>query len=111
MLSQEEAREAVIVALDCSRDDALSLADKLAGRASWVKVGMTLYYACGPSIVEQLRKRGLHVFLDLKLHDIPFQVRGAARVASLVGADLLSVHGLGGSEMVAQARAFERRPR
>ncbi|MCC6103489.1 MAG: orotidine-5'-phosphate decarboxylase [Olegusella sp.] len=105
MLSQEKAREAVIVALDCSRDDALSLADKLAGRASWVKVGMTLYYACGPSIVEQLRKRGLHVFLDLKLHDIPFQVRGAARAASLVGADLLSVHGLGGSEMVAQARA------
>jgi orotidine-5'-phosphate decarboxylase len=52
-----------------------------------------------------MRERGLNVFLDLKLHDIPFQVKGAARSASLTGADILSIHGLGSSAMVAQARA------
>ena len=46
-----EARERVIVALDCDREEALSLADALSGHAKWLKVGMTLYYAEGPSIV------------------------------------------------------------
>jgi orotidine-5'-phosphate decarboxylase len=67
-------------------------------------VGMTLYYACGPEVVSELRARGFRVFLDLKLHDIPHQVRGAAEAAALAGADLLTVHGLGGSAMVAAAR-------
>ena len=104
MLSEEEARDAVIVALDCGRDRAEELADQLAGRARWVKVGMTLFYAEGPEMVRSMQERGLKVFLDLKLHDIPFQVGGAARSAALTGADLLSVHGLGGAAMVAKAR-------
>ena len=105
MLSEDRARESVIIALDCARDEAISLADSLSGRACWVKVGMTLFYAEGPSIVSEMHMRGLKVFLDLKLHDIPFQVRGAARSASLAGADILSIHGMGSAEMVAQARA------
>ena len=105
MLTEQEARDAVIVALDCGADEALALADRLAGKARWVKVGMTLFYAEGPRIVEAMRERGLRVFLDLKLHDIPFQVRGAARSASLTGADILSIHGLGTAAMVEQARA------
>lgn len=105
MLTEDEARDAIIVALDCGRDEALELADRLSGRARWVKVGMTLFYAEGPAIVSAMRERGLNVFLDLKLHDIPFQVKGAARSASLTGADILSIHGLGSSAMVAQARA------
>jgi orotidine-5'-phosphate decarboxylase len=105
MLTEDEARDAIIVALDCGRDEALGLADRLSGRARWVKVGMTLFYAEGPAIVSAMRERGLNVFLDLKLHDIPFQVKGAARSASLTGADILSIHGLGSSAMVAQARA------
>ena len=104
MLTEEAARDAVIIALDCGRDEAISLADRLAGKARWVKVGMTLFYAEGPAIVEAMRERGLKVFLDLKLHDIPFQVRGAAHSASLTGADILSIHGLGTAAMVAQAR-------
>ncbi|ERI03802.1 orotidine-5'-phosphate decarboxylase [Atopobium sp. oral taxon 810] len=103
-LSVEQARDAVIMALDCSHEEALELAAQLEGRARWVKVGMTLYYACGPAIVQEMHERGLKVFLDLKLHDIPFQIRGAARAASLVGADILSIHGLGGAEMVGEAR-------
>ena len=104
-LSVEQARDAIIIALDCNHEEALELAVQLEGRARWVKVGMTLYYACGPVIVQEMHERGLKVFLDLKLHDIPFQIRGAARAASLVGADILSIHGLGGAEMVGEARA------
>ncbi len=104
-LTEEEARDAVIVALDCDRDEAFHLADLLAGKARWVKVGMTLYYAYGPEMVRAMHDRGFKVFLDLKLHDIPFQIHGAARSASMVGADILSIHGLGGADMVAQARA------
>ena len=97
-----EARERVIVALDCDREEALSLADALSGHAKWLKVGMTLYYAEGPSIVREFKERGFKVFLDLKFHDIPHQVRGAARSAA--GADLLSVHGLGAGAMLKAAR-------
>ncbi len=94
-------RERVIVALDCAADEALRLADALEGRASWLKVGMTLYYACGPAIVRALKDRGFNVFLDLKLHDIPFQVEGAAASAAASGADMITMHALGGAAMLA----------
>ncbi len=67
-------------------------------------MGMTLYYAEGPEIVKTFKDLGFKVFLDLKFHDIPHQVRGAARSASLAGADLLSVHGLGSGAMLAACR-------
>lgn len=105
MLTYEEASDKVIIALDCGRERALELADMLAGKATWVKVGMTLFFAEGPSVVAAMRERGLRVFLDLKVHDIPFQVQGAVRAASLTGADILSIHGLGSSAMIAAARA------
>ncbi|MBR2682164.1 MAG: orotidine 5'-phosphate decarboxylase, partial [Atopobiaceae bacterium] len=105
MLTTEQARDAIIVALDCDRETALELADKLSGKAVWVKVGMTLFYRYGPAIVDEMRARGLRVFLDLKLHDIPFQIHGAAFSASLTGADILSIHGLGGAAMISEGRA------
>lgn len=92
--------ERIIVALDCGRDEAMELASALAGRARWVKVGMTLYYACGPSIIAAFKQRGFDVFLDLKLHDIPFQVEGAAKAAALTGVDMLTLHTLGGQAML-----------
>lgn len=94
------AEERIIVALDCGRDEAMELAQKLSGMARWVKVGMTLYYACGPSIISAFKQRGFKVFLDLKLHDIPFQVEGAAYSAAMTGADMLTMHTLGGQEML-----------
>ena len=57
------AEERIIVALDCSRDEAMELADALRGRARWVKIGMTLYYACGPSIIAAFKQRGFKVQL------------------------------------------------
>ncbi|MBM6779139.1 orotidine-5'-phosphate decarboxylase [Collinsella tanakaei] len=100
---ETDARERVIVAIDCGRERALELADALSGHACWLKVGMTLFYAEGPAIVREIRERGFKVFLDLKLHDIPHQVRGAAEAAASTGADLLTVHGLGAGPMMAAA--------
>ena len=101
---ENDARESIIVAVDCDRDRALELADDLSGHARWLKVGMTLYYAEGPAIVRQFKELGFKVFLDLKFHDIPHQVRGAARSAALAGADLLTAHGLGSAAMLAACR-------
>lgn len=101
---ENDARERIIVAIDCGREEALRLADALSGHARWLKVGMTLFYAEGPAIVREFRERGFKVFLDLKFHDIPHQVRGAARSAALAGADLMSVHGLGSGAMLAACR-------
>ena len=97
-------QERIIVALDCGRDEAMRLAEVLRGRAKWVKVGMTLYYACGPSIVAAFKQRGYKVFLDLKLHDIPFQIEGAAKNAALTGADMITMHTLGGQAMLEAAQ-------
>lgn len=106
--------ERIIVALDCTRDEAIGLAESLRGRAKWVKIGMTLYYACGPSIIAAFKQRGYNVFLDLKLHDIPFQIEGAAKSAAMTGADMVTMHILGGQDMLqaavrgVQAAAAER---
>lgn len=101
---EADVRDRIIVAIDCDRARALELADALVGHARWLKVGMTLFYAEGPAIVQAFAERGFKVFLDLKFHDIPHQVRGAARSAALAGADLLSVHGSGASSMLAACR-------
>ncbi len=96
----ESKANRVIVALDCSADEAIVLGEKLAGHARWVKIGMTLYYAVGPSIVNKMHKLGFRVFLDLKLHDIPHQVYGASSSIARAGADLLTVHASGGEPML-----------
>lgn len=93
----------VIIALDCEADKALSIAYQLAGEASWVKIGMTLYYAYGADLVKMLKARGYKVFLDLKFHDIPHQVRGAARSAAESGADMITMHTDGGVPMMVAA--------
>ncbi len=101
--SRETAEDRVIVALDCGMDRALELADMLKGHAKWVKVGMTLFYAEGPAAVKAFKDRGFKVFVDLKLHDIPHQVEGAAKSVVLTGADMLTVHASGGQKMMQAA--------
>lgn len=96
-------KDRVIIALDCEADKALSIAYQLAGEASWVKIGMTLYYAYGTDLVKMLKARGYNVFLDLKFHDIPYQVRGAARSAAESGADMITMHTDGGVPMMMAA--------
>ena len=103
------ASERIIVALDCDAAEAKRLAGLLAGKARWLKVGMTLYYAEGPSIVKAFKDLGFDVFLDLKFHDIPHQVEGAAASAVASGADMLTMHASGGVAMMQAAqRGVER---
>ena len=96
-------KDRVIVALDCGADEAIALAKDLSGRASWMKIGMTLYYAEGPAIVDAMKDLGFNVFLDLKFHDIPHQVQGAAYSAVKSGADMLTMHAIGGPAMMEAA--------
>ena len=99
--SAAEMRQCLILALDFpSAAESLSFLERLDGRPAWVKVGLELYLAAGPGIVEALTRRGLHVFLDLKLHDIPNTVAGAVRAVSSAGAALLTVHAAGGPAML-----------
>ncbi|RKP55296.1 orotidine-5'-phosphate decarboxylase [Cohnella endophytica] len=104
VLSRVEAASKIMVALD--KPDAaaaLALADRLQGSGIWVKVGMELFFAAGPSIVRELKSRGFRIFLDLKMHDIPNTVRGGARSITRLGVDLFNVHGAGGLAMMRAA--------
>ena len=94
----------LIMALDVPTvAEALSLVDQFEGRCDFYKVGLELFTAAGPSLVATLRARGLEVFLDLKLHDIPNTVRQAARRAAAHDVRLLTVHASGGEAMLAAA--------
>jgi len=99
-----EARKRLILALDVpSLAAGEALLDRLEGRVGLVKVGLELYTACGPAAVEAVKRRGLDVFLDLKLHDIPATVAGAVRSARGLGVAMLTVHTAGGAEMLRRA--------
>ena len=94
----------LIVALDVdSLDRATGLVDALAGQVTRFKIGSQLFTAEGPRTVEAVRKRGGEVFLDLKFHDIPNTVEGAAREAVRLGVFMFNVHASGGRAMMRAA--------
>ena len=99
----------IIVALDLPGNEALALASALRGRVRWLKVGMTLFYAEGPGVVSALKDLGFDVFLDLKLHDIPHQVEGAAAAITRLGVGMFTVHASGGLAMMRAAVESSRR--
>jgi orotidine-5'-phosphate decarboxylase len=93
-----------IVALDVpDRLAAQAVVSSLGDACGFYKVGLELFAAEGPEIVSWLRDAGKLAFVDLKLHDIPNTVRGAARTVARYGASLLTVHASGGSAMVRAA--------
>lgn len=97
-------RERLLFALDLpSREEALAWAGRLSGAVGGFKVGLELFVAAGPALVRELAARGERVFLDLKFHDIPATMAGAARAAGRTGAFLVNVHALAGREGMARA--------
>jgi orotidine-5'-phosphate decarboxylase len=94
----------ICIALDTADpDQAAATARLLAPYVGWFKVGVTLFAGAGLRAVEAVASAGGHVFLDLKLHDIPAQVKGAVSAASDLGVGLLTVHAAGGPSMLAAA--------
>lgn len=99
------AREQLIVALDVPGTEAAKeLVKRLDGACTWFKVGMELFTAAGPPVVEHLVSRGHSVFLDLKFHDIPNTVAGAVRSAAQLGVRMMTLHASGGPAMLSAAR-------
>ena len=94
----------VIIACDFnSAEETFSFLDKFTGKKPFVKIGMELFYAEGPQIVREIKKRGHKIFLDLKLHDIPNTVMKAMKVLSDLDVDMVNVHAAGTIAMMEAA--------
>ena len=94
----------VIIACDFdSAEKTFAFLDKFTGKKPFVKIGMELYYAEGPSIVKEIKKRGHKIFLDLKLHDIPNTVKKSMAVLSRLDVDMTNLHASGTRRMMEAA--------
>lgn len=102
----------IIIALDFpTREETLTFLDRFpSGEKPFVKIGMELYYAEGPSIVREIKARGHKIFLDLKLHDIPNTVKRAMAVLSGLEVDMVNLHAAGASAMMRAALEGLTRP-
>ncbi len=101
----------VIVACDFpGKEETLAFLDRFEGKKPFVKIGMELYYAEGPGIVRELKRRGHRIFLDLKLHDIPNQVKRAMAALSRLDIDLVNLHAGGTIPMMEAALEGLTRP-
>ncbi len=99
-----KAADKIIVALDvATKEKALDLVEQLRAAISFFKIGLQLYTAEGPEIVREVLATGAKVWLDLKLYDIPNTVARAVESASTLGAQMLTIHLSGGSEMIRAA--------
>ena len=94
----------VIIACDFdSAEKTFAFLDRFTGKKPFVKIGMELYYAEGPSIVREIKKRGHKIFLDLKLHDIPNTVKKSMAVLSRLDVDMTNLHTAGTCRMMEAA--------
>ena len=94
----------VIVACDfSSKQEVMSFLDKFQGKKPFVKIGMELFYAEGPSIVKEIKERGHKIFLDLKLCDIPNTVKKSMKVLSELDVDMTNLHAFGTKAMMEAA--------
>ena len=92
----------VALTSDCGRD-ARRMAEPLEGLPVGIKIGLELFVKEGPGIVDQFRKRGFPVFLDLKFHDIPYTVAGAVKSACELQPEIINIHASGGRAMMEAA--------
>lgn len=101
----------VIVACDfASANETFDFLDKFTDKKPFVKIGMELFYAEGPEIVREIKKRGHKIFLDLKLHDIPNTVKKSMAVLSKLDVDMTNLHAAGTVDMMKAALEGLTRP-
>ena len=101
----------VIVACDFpTAAETLAFLDRFTGRKPFVKIGMELFYAEGPSVVRAIKARGHSIFLDLKLHDIPNTVKRTMAVLSRLDVDITNLHAGGSVAMMEAALEGLTRP-
>ena len=101
----------VILACDfAGKKELLEFLELFPEEKPYIKIGMELFYAEGPEIVREVRRRGHKIFLDLKLHDIPNTVKKAMRVLSTLDIDMVNVHAAGTAAMMQAAREGLTRP-
>lgn len=101
----------VIIACDFnSADELYTFLDKFKEEKPFLKVGMELFYAAGPEIVREIKRRGHKIFLDLKLHDIPNTVKKAMAVLSSLDVDICNLHAAGTKAMMEAALEGLTRP-
>ena len=101
----------VIIACDfSSKQEVMNFLDKFQGKKPFVKIGMELFYAEGPSIVKEIKARGHKIFLDLKLHDIPNTVKKSMSVLSNLDVDITNLHAGGTKRMMEAALEGLTRP-
>ena len=94
----------VIIACDfSSKEQVFAFLDKFEGRKPFVKIGKELFYAEGPEIVREIKRRGHKIFLDLKLHDIPNTVKKSMNVLSRLDVDMTNLHAAGTISMMEAA--------
>ncbi|MEU1466584.1 orotidine-5'-phosphate decarboxylase [Streptomyces sp. NPDC005727] len=99
-----EPTSQIIIALDCdNRAAAQNIVDQLGNECRFYKVGLELLTAAGPEFIKHLVARGKEVFLDLKLFEIPNSVAGAVHAAGALGVSLVTVHSMGGTDIMAAA--------
>ena len=104
-------KDNIIIACDFSgKEETLEFLSRLDPYRPYLKIGMELFYACGGSIVTELKSRGHKIFLDLKLHDIPNTVMRTMSVLSRLGADMVNVHAAGSRAMMEAAVTGATRP-
>jgi orotidine-5'-phosphate decarboxylase len=97
-------KDSLIIALDVpGRDEVFKFLAAFGDEKLFLKVGMELFYQEGPSIIYDLKEKNHHIFLDLKLHDIPNTVKNAMKGLAHLGCDLVNVHAAGGKEMMSSA--------
>jgi len=103
-MSGEHIPELAIALNTSDMAKALSWAEELLSLHDLFKIGLPLFVRHGPKAVEEFKARGARVFLDLKLCDIPSVVAESAGTAAELGVELLTIHGWGGPEMIAEAQ-------
>lgn len=105
MTATKKAPELIVALDNCQPEEAKAIVRDLeSSGVTWFKVGLELYTQAGPEFVKALKSKGLSVFIDLKLYDIPNTVAKAVKAARETEADLLTIHCSGGTEMLSAAQ-------